>query len=96
MKKYIAIGYFKNVKEITSIACKSNTKKDFMDDCKANGFVALAAFTQDRIMEIIEMDRGSRWNEIKKIMGKNRYSSWDIVNEYIEQCGYIIEEKLEA
>ena len=96
MKTYIAIGYFKfnGVERTQSVAMKQKTMAAFREDLKGNEFVAYAVFTAERFQKLQSLGWMDRWYEVKKMV--SNYRKWDLVDEYIEQCSDIIEEKIAA
>lgn len=46
MKKYLAIGHFKESKDLTSIAMKATTKENFVKNMLCNEFVAYVIITE--------------------------------------------------
>lgn len=96
MKKYIAIGHFKENENMTSAAMESENRKNFEYELKRNGFVAWAVIGR-RKMEVIKetINQGfGLWEEVKKLT--TNYRRWDDIYDYIEQCIDIMEEKIES
>lgn len=96
MKKYLAIGHFKDSKNIESISSKQNTKKDFQSDLKGNAFVAYAIITESKMIKLEEAKnaRGMElFEEVKKMT--SNYRVWGDLEDYIEQCLDIMKEKME-
>lgn len=46
MRKYLAIGHFKENKNITCVASKSYTLKEFRKDLCGNGFIPYVVITE--------------------------------------------------
>lgn len=94
-KIYAAIGHFKDTKNISSVAFRQNTKKDFMFDCSRNEFAAYVVLTETMIEKIFSLE--SSWDvyeQVKKLT--TNYRVWNEVTEYITQAGYLVTEKVEA
>lgn len=94
MKKYMAIGHFKNSENMTSVAMESASRKDFEADLKANEFVAWAVIGERKMDALRKSmdDCFGLWDEVKKLTGN--YRRWDDLCEYIEQCFDIMEDKM--
>ena len=95
MKLYAAIGHFKDSENITFIAMAQHTKKAFMTDCYGNAFVPYVVFTEPVLMKVLAMDDSLVIFEQVKKMTSN-YRVWNIITDYIEQCGDIIAEKVKV
>lgn len=93
MRKYIAIGHFKWSENITSVAMKNNTMKDFRNDCGGNEFIPLAILTEKKMETIKKTDKFHLYDEVKKMT--SNYRKWNDICDYIEQCFDIMEEKME-
>lgn len=93
MRKYLAIGHFKENKNITCVAMKSTTKKNFQQDLIGNGFVAFVVITEKRFESLKMLDRFDLFYEIKKMT--SNYRVWNDVSDYIDQCLDIMEERLQ-
>lgn len=93
MRKYIAIGHFKDSKNITSVAMKENTMKDFRDDCGGNEFIPMVILTEKKMETIKKTDEFHLYDEVKKMT--SNYRKWNDICDYIEQCFDIMEEKME-
>jgi hypothetical protein len=98
MKKYIAIGHWGKEKDATvSLVSASATKKNFMKDCVGNDFKAYIVLTEKAWTELKKhADPDFTWEKIKHLTGKSMYRKWMPIRSYIEDAGYIIDEKLEA
>lgn len=93
MKKYIAIGHFKdNKNHLTCVSFQASTKANFATDLRGNDFVAIAVFTEKNFNEIKNMDIFELIDKVKKIT--TNYRVWNDIIDYIEQCADIMEEKL--
>lgn len=94
MKAYIAIGHFKDSKNITSVALTQQTKKAFMQDCYGNEFVPYVVITEAMFQRLSTCnDSMETWELIKKMT--SNYRVWENVTEYIEQCFDIMGEKIQ-
>lgn len=95
MKKYLAIGHFKENKNITSVAMECTTKKSFYENLLGNEFVPYAIITQKKmiILENKLDDSFELWNEVKKLT--SNYRKWNDICDYIGQCFDIMKEKIE-
>lgn len=97
MRKYLAIGHFTDSKNITSVAMKNNTMKDFRDDLGGNGFVPYVILTEKKMTEIekyiddIDFDL---FKEVQKLT--TNYRKWNDITEYIGQCFDIMQERMSA
>ena len=96
MKKYLAIGHFKESKNITSVAMECTTKKSFYESLLGNEFVPYAIITPKK-MKTLESKLNDPffglWDEVKKL--NSNYRTWDVLRDYIEQCFDIMKEKIE-
>ena len=93
MKKYIAIGHFKDSKNhLTCVSFQSSTKANFATDLHCNEFVAIAILTEKTFNEIKNMDIFELIDKVKKIT--TNYHVWNDIIDYIEQCADIMEESL--
>lgn len=92
MKKYIAIGHFDDSKNMTSVACKASSMKNFRQDCGGNGFIPWVVISENKMEVLKNADCMTIFDEVKKLT--TNYRVWNDVTEYIEQCLDIMEEKL--
>lgn len=92
MKSYIAIGHFKESKNITCVADIANTKKDFQKDLKGNGFVAYVVITENKLKKLEELEGMDLFLEVRKMT--TNYRIWNDVTDYIEQCLDIMKNKM--
>lgn len=92
MKKYLAIGHFKDSKNMTSVAMQNNTLKDFYNDLKGNEFVAYVVLSENKVNYLKNVSSFDLFNEVKKMT--SNYRKWDDITEYIDQCYDIMKEKL--
>lgn len=92
MKKYLAIGHFKDSENMVSVAEQTNSVKAFKDDLRGNGFVAYAVITESRMDKLRTADTDGIFEEVKKMTSNFRV--WLDVTDYIEQCFDIIESKI--
>lgn len=95
MKRYLAIGHFKENKNITSVAMECTTKKSFYENLLGNEFVPYAIITQKKMVTLENKldDSFELWNEVKKLT--SNYRKWDDICDYIGQCFDIMKEKIE-
>lgn len=96
MKAYIAIGHFKDNKNLVSVAMTANTKKDFMSNLYGNEFVPYVVLTESMVEKLhatcaADNDFGI-YDQIKKLT--TNYRVWNDVADYIEQCLDIIDSKI--
>lgn len=92
MKKYLAIGHFKESKDLTSIAMKATTKENFVKNMLCNEFVAYVIITEKMMNKIESMCGMDLFNHVKKMT--TNYRRWNDVVEYIEQCYDIMEDRM--
>ena len=90
MKKYAAIGHWKDNDNMTSIAAAQNTKADFVTDLRANGFVPYVVITEGMMKKIATAD--DVYDIVKKMT--TNYHVWNDVADYLEQCFDILEDKV--
>ena len=93
MKKYIAIGHWKDCKNITCVASANCSDKWFRDDLKAIRFVPYVTFSEKKFESFRTMDLLEVFYEVKKLT--SNYRKWNEVSEYIFGCFNFIEYKLE-
>ena len=97
MKRYLAIGHFTDSENITSVAMKNNTMKDFRNDLSGNGFVPYVIITEKKMTEIEkyidDIDFGL-YKEVQKLT--TNYRKWDDITDYIGQCFDIMQERMSA
>lgn len=93
MKKYLAIGHFKECKNMVSVAMKCNTKESFKQNLTGNEFVAYVVITESKFNKIKYLDSFDLYEEVKKMT--TNYRKWNYIVEYIEQCLDIMMERLE-
>lgn len=94
MNVYVAIGHFKENKNITCVAETQNTKKAFMTDCYGNEFVPYVVLTEKMFSKIQSCDDSMAVFEQVKKMTTN-YRVWDKVTDYLIECSDIITAKVE-
>ncbi len=92
MNAYIAIGHFKDSKNITTVALMQRTKKAFMRDCYGNDFVPYVVLTEAMVEKVLSMDSFALWDQVRKLT--SNFRKWNEVTDYIEQCGDIIEAEI--
>ena len=94
MKRFVAVGHWDGNKNTTCVADEANTKAGFQQMLKDNGFRAYAVLAEATFKKMQEMDCFEIYNTVKGLTTNWRKNNE--VTEYIEQCGDIIEAKLEA
>lgn len=92
MKKYLAIGHWRDSKNTTCIASTQNTMKDFRRDLIKNDFVAYVVLTEKKLETLKTVNHLEIFNEVQKLT--SNYHVWENVTDYIMQCFNIIEEKM--
>lgn len=90
MRTYLAIGHWENNKNMTSVAMRCTTTKNFRENLGGNGFIPYVVISEKK-MEILK-NTEDLFNEVKKMT--SNYRRWNDVCEYIEQCFDIMEEKM--
>lgn len=90
MKKYIAIGHWKENENVTCVSHKNNSLKDFRNDLGGNGFIPWMILTEKSFQEIL--NGAEVWEMVKKKV--TNYRKWNLVTDYIEQCLDIMEERM--
>jgi hypothetical protein len=94
LKIYVAIGHFKDDKNICSVVLEQHTKKDFMTDCYANGFAPYVVLTEKMLDRIFnKCESGMEVYEQVTKMTSN-YRVWNIVTDYLTQAGYLITDEI--
>lgn len=92
MKRYIAIGHFRDSKNMTSVAMKAATKKDFRDNLGGNDFVPFVVISEKKMFILKNANSFVLFEEVKKMT--TNYRKWNDVCDYIEQCFDIMEERI--
>ncbi len=77
-------------KNITSVALKQITKKNFMCVCYGNDFISYVVITKPMLEKLIDCE--DIYAQVKKMICN--YRVWNDVTDYIEQCIDIILEKV--
>lgn len=90
MKKYIAIGHWEENENVTCVAHKNNSLKDFRNDLGGNGFIPWMILTEKSFQEIL--NGAEVWEMVTKKV--TNYRKWNLVTDYIGQCLDIMEEKM--
>lgn len=91
MKKFVAIGHWDFNKNVTCVAGDANTRKEFENDIKCNGFIAYMIFSEKKISEYKAADIFGR---LDMIPSRNRHAI--DIEDYMSECMDIIEDKLAA
>lgn len=95
MKMYVAIGHFKDSKNITCVAMMQTTKKAFMADCYGNEFVPYVVLTEKMLSKIqAYTDELDIYEQVKKMT--TNYHVWNDVTGYLGGCFDIIAARVEA
>lgn len=92
MKKYIAIGHFKDSKNVTSVVIPQVTKKAAVSDCYGNAFVPYVVLTEKTFKNLPLNDDLEVFYLVKKMT--TNYRIWGIVTDYLTECADLIIEKL--
>jgi len=93
MKLYAAIDHYKGAdnKGTQAIVYRQNTKKSFMQDCQANGFVPYVVLTETMLDTLLNKDGAEVFAQVKKLT--SNYRVWNEVTDYITSAGDIIAAK---
>lgn len=92
MKRYLAIGHFKESKNVTCVSSIEYSIKDFRTDLYENAFVPYIVLTEKKFNRIKDMDNFDIFEAVKKMT--TNYRVWNVVADYVSQCSDIMEEKL--
>ena len=92
MKKYIAIGHFAESENITSVAMKTTSIKNFRANLGGNAFIPWVIISEKKMETLRHTDEFDLFDEVKKMT--TNYRKWNDITEYIEQCFDIMEEKI--
>ena len=93
MKKFLAIGHWRENKNATiCVAMQATTKKDFRDNLGGNGFVPYVVISEKKMEILRNVSDFELFAEVKKMT--SNYRKWDVVCDYIDQCFDIMEEKM--
>lgn len=92
MKTYLAIGHWENNKNMTSVAMRCTTTKNFRENLGGNGFIPYVVISEKKMEILKNTEDLDLFNEVKKMT--SNYRRWNDVCEYIEQCFDIMEEKM--
>ena len=94
MNVYVAIGHFKDNKNITCVALTQVTKKAFIADCYGNEFVPYVVLTEKIFQKIQSCpDSMEIFKQVKKMT--TNYRVWDDVTDYLCNCFDIVINKVE-
>ena len=91
MKRYLAIGHFTDSKNITSVAMKTTSIKNFRDDCAGNCFIPWVIISEKKMNVLKNVDSFDLFEEVKKMT--TNYRKWNDITDYIDQCFDIMEFK---
>ena len=93
MKRFLAIGHWKENKDATfSVAMQATTKREFRDNLGGNGFVPYVVISEKKMEILRNVSEFELFEEVKKMT--SNYRKWDVVCDYIDQCFDIMEEKM--
>lgn len=92
MKKYLAIGHFRDSKNMTCLAMMNNSMKAFKQDLGGNNFIPWVIITEKKLVKIASLNSFDLFKEVTKLT--TNYRKWNDITEYIEQCLDIILEKM--
>lgn len=92
MKRYIAIGHFEDSKNMTSVAMKAYSIKDFRDNLGGNGFIPFVVIPEKKMFILKNANSFVLFEEVKKMT--TNYRKWNDICDYIEQCYDIMEERI--
>lgn len=92
MKKYLAIGHFDDSENMTSVAMKTSSIKNFRGNLGGNGFIPWAVISEKKLETLKTVDEFDLFDEVKKLT--TNYRRWNDLCDYIEQCMDIMEEKM--
>jgi hypothetical protein len=92
MKRYLAIGHFKESENMTSVAMKCTSIKNFRDNLGGNAFIPWVIISEKKMEILKNTDEFSLFDEVKKMT--TNYRRWNDITDYIEQCFDIMEEKI--
>ena len=94
MKKYIAIGHWRDSKNITCAALIQNTMKGVRKDLIGIDFVVYVVLTEKKLETLKNANYFEVYKEVRKLTSNCHV--WENVTDYIKQCFDIIEEKMSA
>lgn len=93
MKKYLAIGHWRENKNATfCVAMEANSIKDFRDNLNGNEFVPYVVISEKKMEVLRNVSEFELWEEVKKMT--SNYRKWNVVCDYIDQCFDIMKEKM--
>lgn len=91
-KKYLAIGHWRESKNVTCVSSIDTSIKNFRETLSGNAFIPYVVMTEEKVNSINNMDSSDIYEAIKKMT--TNYRVWNDVTDYILQCFDIIEEKM--
>lgn len=91
-KKYLAIGHFRELENVTCVSSLGSSIKDFRKELSGNAFIPYVVITEEKFHNLKNMDSFELYEAVKKMT--TNYRVWDVVTDYISQCFDIMEEKL--
>lgn len=93
IKRYIAIGHFKNNTNITSIADCGYNIKDVRMDCRGNDFIPYVILTEKKFISLNGIGVCQTYEAVKHLT--SNYHKWNDVTDYIMQCYDIMQNKID-
>jgi len=96
MKRYIAIGHYRNSENVNFVIGSTDTRDEFKYELIANGFVYYAILTPKRMHDLLAMDDIARLDDMRKIAGGSRARQFETTIDYIDQHQGDIRRKLYA
>lgn len=93
MKKYLAIGHWKETPDATiSVAMKCSSVKNFRENLLGNEFVPYVIISENKLNILENTD--NLFEEVTKMT--TNYRKWNLICDYIEQCLDIMRDKMSA
>lgn len=92
MRKYLAIGHFKESENMVSVAMVATSVKSFKENCAGNAFVPYVVITEQKLEVLKNTDCLDLFEEVKKLT--TNYRKWNDITDYIEQCMDIMDERM--
>lgn len=89
MKKFIAIGRWLYSENITSVVADANTRKEFENGVKSNGFIPYMILSEKKFNKYKTADI---FDKMAMIPSRNRHAI--DIEDYLNDCMDIIESKL--
>jgi hypothetical protein len=92
MKKYVAIGHFKESDNATCVAVECSSIKSMKANCIGNGFVAWVIISEKKLNALRELDAYDLFEAVEKMT--SNYRKWNDITDYLYQCMDIIDERI--